>query len=101
MYAKSVDDLVYLVSSLLNNTHPDAERISTIDLKDLYALAGAHTLRGITAFALEHAGIHDPAFTAAKGLAIRKVVILSLEREKVTAALEQAGIWYMPLKVLC
>ena len=98
MYAKSVDDLVYLVSSLLNDTHPDAERVASIDLKELYALAGAHTLRGLTAFALEHAGIHDPAFTAAKGQAIRKVVLLSLEREKVTAELETTGIWYMPLK---
>ena len=98
MYANSVDDLVYLVSCLLHNTHPDAQRISAINIKELYDLAGAHTLRGITAFALEHAGIHDAAFTAAKGLAIRKVVLLSLEREKVTAGLEKAGIWYMPLK---
>ena len=98
MYAKSVDDLVYLVSCLLNNTPPDSERIKAIDLKELYAFAGKHSLRGITAFALEHAGIHDAAFTAAKGLAIRKVVILSLEREKVISELEANHIWYMPLK---
>ena len=98
MCAKSVDDLVYLVSCLLNNTHTDSERVNAIDLKELYALAGKHSMRGITAFALEHAGIHDEAFTAAKGQAIRKVVILSVEREKVLAELEQAGIWYMPMK---
>ena len=98
MYAKSVDDIVLLISSLLHNTQPDSERVKAIDLKELYALAGKHSLRGITAFALEHAGIHDPAFTAAKGQAIRKVVILSLEREKVTEQLEANHIWYMPLK---
>lgn len=98
MCANSASDLVFLVSALLNNKQPDSVRVKSIDLKALYAFAEAHTLRGITAFALEHAGIHDKAFTEAKGLAIRKVIILSMEREKVINELEKAKIWYMPLK---
>ena len=91
-------DCVYLISCLLNNQKPDASRVSTMNLEDLYKFASAHSVAGITAFALETAGVHDEAFTAAKGNAIRKVILLSMDRERVTRELEAAEIWYMPLK---
>lgn len=98
MFANSASDFVCLVSALLNDKQIDSQRLQAVDLKALYAFAEAHTLRGITAFALEHAGINDGNFLAAKGQAIRKVIIFSIEREKVISELEKAGIWYMPLK---
>ncbi|MBQ7220037.1 MAG: nucleotidyltransferase family protein [Synergistaceae bacterium] len=94
----SANVLVSLVSCLLNGTQPEAEILAGLDLKELYALADRHSLLGITAFALEHAGIHDEAFMKAKGRAIRKVLLLSMDREKVISELEANHVWYMPLK---
>ena len=48
--------------------------------------------------ALESAGVKEPAFTQAKGKAIRKVAAFDIEREAVLHKLEEAKIWYMPLK---
>ena len=91
-------DAVYLISCLLNDTQPASQRLEAIDLKALYAFTQEHSLAGITAFALEHAGIHDGAFTWAKGQAVRKAVMLGMDRENVLRELESAGIWYMLLK---
>ena len=91
-------DTVYLIGCFLNNKIPDSHRLAAIDLKALYSFTQAHSLSGITAFALDYAGIHDEAFTWAKGQAVRKAVMLSMDREKVIRALESAGVWYMPLK---
>ena len=49
-------DCVYLISCLLNNQKPDASRVSAMNLEDLYRFASAHSVAGITAFALETAG---------------------------------------------
>ena len=43
-------------------------------------------------------GVKDPAFTQAKGKAIRKVAAFDLEREAIFDAFEKAGIWYLLLK---
>ena len=91
-------DTVYLIGCLLNNKIPDSHRLTSIDLKALYSFTQEHSLSGITAFALDYSGIHDEAFTWAKGQAVRKAVMLSMDRENVIRALESAGVWYMLLK---
>ena len=98
MPSSTLNHLVILISSLLNNKQPEPQLLASINLTELYSLAGKHSLLGLTAFALEHSGINSPSFTAAKGQAIRKVVLLSLDRVKVTHALSQAHIWLIPLK---
>ena len=55
-------------------------------------------MSSICAYALSSAGIIDNAFEEAKNRAIRKNIILDVEREGVINELEEAGIWYMPLK---
>lgn len=92
------DDLIYLVSCAVNETAPDAERVKTMDLDALYQEAARHSLRAITAYALEAAGVRDPRFTHAKEHAALKNAQMDMEMDAVLAELEAAGIWYMPLK---
>jgi hypothetical protein len=97
-YRAAVLDVAYLAACAVNGTVPDAKRVGQMDLETLYQAADRHLLTGITAMALESAGVKDAAFTQAKGKAIRKVAAFDVERAAVLAKLEEAGIWYMPLK---
>ena len=97
-YRTAALNVVYLAACAVNGETPDAERVAGMDLEALYLAAERHLLTGITAMALERAGVRDEVFTQAKGKAIRKVVTLDMERASVLAALEEAGIWHMPLK---
>ena len=94
----AVPDLAYLIACVLNGQTPDTQRVAQMDLTALYQTADSHLLTGITAMALERAGVKDAAFTQAKGKAIRKAVLFDAERSAVLAELEKAGIWYLPLK---
>ncbi len=98
MYRKTVGDLVYLLSCSVNGVPADRDRAGAMDLSALYGIADRHLLTGIAAMALESAGIRDEAFTQAKGKAIRKVAAMDMDRTAFLDRLEQAGIWYMPLK---
>lgn len=97
-YRKAIDNVIYLAGCAANGVTPDAGRVRAMNLDDLYRAANRHLLTAITAMALESAGIHDKAFTQAKGKAIRKVAMFDAERSTVLRELESAGIWYMPLK---
>ncbi len=91
-------DLIYLCRCGVNGIRPDKEKVREMDLERLYKTARRHSLTAITAFALESAGVRDRAFCQAKEKAIRKNMLLDLEREKLCAYLEKNRIWYMPLK---
>lgn len=97
-YRAAILDVSYLAACAVNDTAPDATRVGTMNLENLYKAADRHLLTGITAMALESAGIRDEAFTQAKGKAIRKVAAFDVERAAVLQALEDAGIWYAPMK---
>ena len=97
-YRAAMLDVAYLAACAVNETVPDAARVEKMDLENLYQAADRHLLTGITAMALESAGIKDEAFTQAKGKAIRKVAAFDVERAAVLAKLEDAGIWYAPMK---
>ena len=97
-YRAAILDVAYLASCAINDQVPEAARVKTMNLENLYKAADRHLLTGITAMALESAGIKDEAFTQAKGKAIRKVAAFDVERAAILRALEEAGIWYMPLK---
>ena len=97
-YRASAEDVVYLAACMVNGNKPDAERVRRMDLELLYKAANWHLLTAVTAYALEAAGVRDEAFTQAKSKAIRKNILLDTERARVLGALDEAGIWYMPLK---
>ena len=97
-YRAGAEDVVYLAACMVNGEKPDAERVRGMDLEQLYRTANRHLLTGIVGYALEAAGVRDPAFVQAKSKAIRKIVLFDTERAAVLAELEKAGIWHMPLK---
>ncbi len=95
---KAFYDLIYLCSCAVNGIKPDTEKVREMDLEQLYKTAEFHSMTAITAFVLESAGVKDKAFSQAKEKAIRKNMLLDIEREKLCAYLEENRIWYMPLK---
>ena len=97
-YRAAIFDVVYLAAFAVNETVPDAARVKEMDLELLYKAADRHLLTGITAMALESAGVKERAFTQALGKAVRKVTVFDVERAAILEKLEEAVIWHMPLK---
>ena len=97
-YKQSAYYLIYLIRCVLTGKQPAKQRLEKIDLNDLLYVAKEHSLSAICAYALNSAGIDDPAFEEEKNKAIRKNIILDAQRMQILARLEQEGIWYMPLK---
>jgi len=95
---KSFYDLIYLCSCAVNGVKPDTEKVRKMNPEQLYKISEFHTLTAITAFALESAGVKEKKFCQAKEKAIRKNMLLDIEREKLCAYMEKNRIWYMPLK---
>jgi hypothetical protein len=98
VYKKAITDVAYLASCMVNGRTPEPSQVQAMDLQSLYAAAKRHLLLGITAAALERAGVSDDAFVQARGKAVKKVALFDLERKAILERFEEAGIWYMPLK---
>jgi hypothetical protein len=97
-YKNAVDGVIDLCRHAVNGTVPDRERISRLDLDRLYAISEGHMISSMTGQVLRSAGITAPSFENAVAAAQRKEILLSHDLDGVTAALEKAGIWHMPLK---
>lgn len=106
---KNGTDLVYLAACALRGETPDAQRVEAMDLDAVYNLARKHSMGAVSAYAIESyrkanenaAGAQLPVVTAwmqEKPQAIRKNLLLDMERERILAHLEEIGCWYMPLK---
>ena len=80
-YKQNAYYLIYLIRCVLHNRIPAKEKLDKMDLSGVFAVAKAHSLAAIAAYALESAGIYDNAFEEAKNKAIRKNIILDAERE--------------------
>lgn len=91
-------DLVYLLPCAVNGITPDTARVQAMDLEQIYRLAKAHTLRAAVYIALRSAGVENRPFQQAYNKAVRKNVMLDVERTAIFERFEQQGIWYMPLK---
>ena len=65
-YRAAIFDVVYLAAFAVNETVPDAARVKEMDLELLYKAADRHLLTGITAMALESAGVKERAENASK-----------------------------------
>lgn len=95
---KSVKDLIYLLSCAVNGIMPDKASVQAMDLEQLYQLAKAHSLRAAVYIALRSADAKDVNFQQAYNKAVRKNVMLDVERTAIFEEFERKGIWYMPLK---
>ena len=96
-YPDTAWTLIYLLSCAVNENEcklkPDE-----IDFDGLYLLASNHVLCSAVAYALESAGISEGRFEQAKLKAKRRLGLFDLEREKIGTMLNEAGIWFLPLK---
>ena len=93
-----MSDLIYLVSCAVNETVPDAERVRDMDLAALFAAASGHMLAAAAAAALASAGVHDARFERAATSSLLRNAQMDAEMDTLFRRLEEAGIWYMPLK---
>ena len=95
---KVADDLVYLAACAVNGQVPEKSRTDRMDLSLVYEAAQEHKLASAAGMALESAGIRHKDFVQATAKAMRKNALLDADRAELTRKLEEAGIWYMPLK---
>lgn len=97
--------IIYIIACALHKEVPDVQYIADVNLSEMYVLAQRHTLTAIVCMGLEACKALDVAdgdiaakWREARDKAIRKNMLMDAERSKIFAKLEQAGIWYMPLK---
>ena len=96
-YSKTAETLIYLISCAVNKKKCELKP-GEIDFDGLYLLAKRHFLCAAVSFALESAGIEERRFTQARLKSMRKLGLFDIERGKICEKLNEAGIWYLPLK---
>ena len=97
-YSQEMGDLLYLSACAVNQTVPDADRVSHMDLNAVYRLASFHSVVPLVSFALEQVIELPQVYDQAKKKAIRKLALFDIERSKIISALVKEKIWYLPLK---
>ena len=97
-YRSAIADAVWLAGCAVRQEIPDRQRLFGVKRKNLLAAAEKHKLVSAVGMALESAGIRDPDYIKATAAVQRRIAILDADRAAVLNCLEEAGIWYMPLK---
>ena len=92
------ETLTYLASCAVNGAVPEAERISGINIEAVLSLSSYHLMSAVTAMALDSAGLRNDLVKNAISFSLRKNIFLEAANSSVIRGLEEAGIWYMPLK---
>ena len=90
--------VIYLTSCAVNEEIPDKELISDIDPEEVLNFAKRHRISCCVAMALESAGIKTKETAKAIAHAMRRNALFEKSLEEVTVRLDEAGIWYVPLK---
>jgi len=72
--------------------------VNDIDLDSLYKFCQYHSITALIGYALESVGIKDSRFVQVKEKAIRKNMLLDVERKRIQKFLDEKQIWNMPLK---
>ena len=91
-------DVIYLASCAVNGIVPEKARVDSMDRDAVYAFAARHMITATIAFALESAGYKDQKSSSAIATAMRRTALFDQTWSKIKNQLENAGIWYMPLK---
>ena len=107
IYRKNAQDFIYLVACSLKNVVPSETILKTMDFQAVYWLSCNHMMASITSDALKKAdyleklpGTLSNAWSLARYSAVDKNTKLQREAKKILAQLDNAGIWYAPLKGL-
>ena len=97
-YRTATDEVIYLAACAVNGTVPDKDRVAEMNLDRVFAIAERHMIAAAVGMALYSVGIRDHRFIQVVSKAQRKNALLDADRLAMCARLEQAGIWYAPLK---
>lgn len=95
---KEAGTLILLAAAAIHHTPPDREAVSGADMGALFAFAARHQMTSVVYAGLKEAGLDDEDFAAEARRQTIKAALVEMDYEKVREALEEAGIWYMPLK---
>ena len=90
--------LLYLISCVLNEGVAEVSYLDGIDFGELYNLARFHNVSALVDASLKASSIHERTFSGALAMSVRRELMFDTERNAILTKLEQAGIWYMPLK---
>lgn len=92
------ETVIYLASCAVNVTKPETDKIAGIDFEELFSFASYHVMSAVVAMALESVGVKNDQVKNAISFSVRKNTFFEASNNSVLKALEEAGIWYMPLK---
>lgn len=102
-----IHDLIYLTACAVQEKEPDPALVAAMEQPTLFDFSSRHKMAAMVAMALEALpggpeSVLDPAiwrqWAQARDQAIRRAMLFDAERRAILAFLEEAGIWYMPLK---
>ena len=93
-----IDDVIYLAGCAVNRITPDPGRIVAMDFEQVRTTASRHRLEAAAAVALNAAGIRERWIDNALAAAMRRTAAMDRAYGQLSSELNNAGIWYMPLK---
>ncbi len=95
---QTVLDMLYLVTCAANSSIPEKDRIRSMDLSAVCSIAEQHMLSAAVAMALESAKCGNEETSKILSGSIRRTIFFDTEKKNVLQALDENGIWHMPLK---
>lgn len=90
--------VLYLCLCAINNISPSENIMKDADIKEIYKYGITHKVIALVCYALEKIIQVPVPFMEAKTKAIRKDMLMDAELQKISAFMEDKGIFYMPLK---
>ena len=92
------ETVIYLASCAVNVTKPKTDKIAGMDFEKIFSFASYHVMSAVVAMALESVGVKNDQVKNAISFSVRKNTYFEAANHSVLKSLEEAGIWYMPLK---
>ncbi len=99
-YKQSIELIIYLCSCAVNNIKVNENRLTNINVDNIYSVSQKHMLSSMVGQILKSNGITSDKFDKAIALSERKIIILENDYNEIVSDLEINEIWYMPLKGL-
>ena len=98
--SQSAQDLIYLIHCALHGQKAAAERVNGFNMENLFTLAKFHSLNAMASFPLEGMVSDDVMVPWREGRerALRRNLLLDIERQHLCGVMENWGIWHMRLK---
>lgn len=97
-YIKHLHTVSYLAGCAVRSETPDRKLVDAVDCDELLDAAGRHTMSAITAMALQAAGANTQRVTEESARGVWKAAQLETDWQLIRSAMEEAEIWYCPVK---